>query len=160
MKKILKFGVLVLILAFIVIQFFRPDRISINEVTSDDITKKMQVPDNVHSIFKRSCYDCHSNHTKWPWYSNVAPVSWLVADDVRKARKKMNFSEWGKMSMGKQEKNLTSICDEISEEEMPLPNYLILHGDAKLTQQDKDAICNWIKSLGIESEDDDEKEKK
>lgn len=144
MKKILKIVLVVLLVGFIVIQFInRPDKTSSTEISADDITKKMSVPDNVQQILKRSCYDCHSNQTVWPWYSSIAPASWLVRDDVVKGRKKMNFSEWGKIPAAKQEARLNEICEEIKADEMPLPNYLILHGDAKLSPQDKDVLCKW-----------------
>ena len=142
-KKILKIVLIVLVAAIVIIQFFRPERLHTDEVTADHITKKMNVPDSVLSILKRSCYDCHSNHTTWPWYSNISPVSWLVADDVIQGRKKMNFSEWGKLSSSKQALRLENICEQIKEGEMPLPKYLIIHRDAVLSEQDKDILCKW-----------------
>jgi hypothetical protein len=160
MKKVLKWVFILLVLGIVVIQFFRPERVSLNQMTADDLNNKMQVPGNVQGILKRSCYDCHSNQTYWPWYSNVAPVSWLVADDVNNGRKKMNFSEWGKLAQSKQEKRLTDICDEITQGDMPLPKYLIIHKDAVLSQADKDAICGWINSLGIDSDSTDVKKDK
>jgi hypothetical protein len=93
----------------------------------------------------------------WPWYTNVAPVSWLVAQDVRNGRAKMNFSEWGKIPESKQEARLEAICDEIKEGEMPLPNYLIIHGDAKLTQQEKDILCKWTEDELKRREENEEK---
>lgn len=157
MKKIIKIVLIVIVIALVVIQFFRPDRISTQEINDNDITKKMQVPDNVQQIIKRSCYDCHSNHTVWPWYSNVAPMSWLVAKDVRNGRTKMNFSEWGKIPSAKQEARLEKLCDEIKEDEMPLKQYLLLHGDAKLSQQDKDALCAWAEAELKKRENENEK---
>ncbi len=142
----------------IAIQFInRPDKSASTEITADDITKKLVVPADVQNIIKRSCFDCHSNQTVWPWYSSVAPVSWLVADDIVKGRKKMNFNEWGKLSQSKQEKKLADICDQITDENMPLPKYLIIHKDAKLSQADKDALCNWTKSLLKDSDEKDNK---
>ena len=147
MKKILKIIVIVLIIGFIVIQFInRPDKSTTTEVTPGHITKVMNVPANVESILKRSCYDCHSDHTVWPWYSSIAPASWLVGDDVVKGRKKMNFSQWSKIPVAKQEARLNEICEEIKSDEMPLPPYLILHGDAKLSQADKDVLCQWVET--------------
>ena len=147
MKKILKIIVIVLIVGFIVIQFInRPDKSTTTEVTPGHITKVMNVPANVESILKRSCYDCHSDHTVWPWYSSIAPASWLVGDDVVKGRKKMNFSQWSKIPVAKQEARLNEICEEIKSDEMPLPPYLILHGDAKLSQADKDVLCQWVET--------------
>ncbi len=143
MKKILKISAITIAAIVILIQLYRPERFTTAEVTENHITKKLNVPPDVEKILKRSCFDCHSNHTVWPWYSNVAPMSWLVADDVKSGRSKMNFSEWGKMSASKQEIKLDKICDEISEGEMPLKKYLMIHKDAELSQADKDLLCGW-----------------
>jgi hypothetical protein len=162
MKRKIKLILVLLVVGFAVIQFFRPERFTSNEVTNDHIFKKMQVPENVQSILKRSCYDCHSNHTVWPWYSNVAPISWFVVSDVNEGRRKMNLSEWGKLTEKKQIKRLTDICDEITENRMPLGQYVIIHGDAKLSDTDKDVLCKWVKSVTKEGEENEteEKEKK
>ena len=144
MKKVLKIIVVILVVGFIAIQFInRPDKITISEISGDDITKKAAVPADVQTVLKRSCYDCHSNQTVWPWYSNIAPVSWLVADDVVKGKKKMNFSEWGKMSAPKQEKKFSDIIDQVTDTLMPLPKYLIIHKDAALSEADKQVILKW-----------------
>ncbi len=158
MKKFLKWFLIILIVAIIVIQFInRPDKSTSNNITADDITRKLTVPQSIQDIMKRSCYDCHSNQTAWPWYTNVAPVSWLIADDVFSGRKKMNFNEWGKLSQSKQEKKLADICDEITGDDMPLPKYLILHSDAKLSVADKDALCSWANSYLKDSDSTDTK---
>jgi hypothetical protein len=165
MKKILKITFIVIVGLLLLSQLYRPERFTTAEITSDHITKKLVVPANVESIMKRSCYDCHSNHTKWPWYSNIAPASWLLVYDIESAKKEMNFSEWGKMSESKREIKLESICEEIEEGEMPLPRYLILHPDAKLSEDDKKVLCDWANSqlegTGTydESGHDDKKEK-
>ena len=163
MKKVIKIILIVIIIAFVVIQFFRPERTTTEVYEESHITKIMNVPDDVHRILKRSCFDCHSDHTAWPWYTNVAPASWLVAKDVRNGRTKMNFSQWGKIPDAKREARLEAICEEITEGEMPLKEYLYLHGDAKLTPQDKDVLCNWVKAELKKIEDYvemDDKEKK
>lgn len=147
MKRILKWGFLLAVIAFIAIQFInRPDKTIAMELTQEDVVRKITVPENVGGILKRACYDCHSSYTRWPWYSSVAPVSWLVADDVTKGRKKMNFSEWGKIPQTKQELRLGDICEQVKSGEMPLPKYLIIHGDAKLTDSDKDILCKWAEA--------------
>ena len=147
MKKIIKIVLVVLVIGLIAIQFFnRPDKTTTTEITPAHITKVMNVPSNVESILKRSCYDCHSDHTVWPWYTSVAPVSWLVADDVVKGRKKMNFSQWSKIPDSKKEARLNEICEEIKSDEMPMPKYLYIHGDAKLTQAHKDILCKWVET--------------
>lgn len=159
MKKVIKYLVILIIIAFVVIQFFGPDRTTASNMTPDDINKKMQVPVNIQGIFKRSCYDCHSNETKWPWYSSVAPVSWVIADDITKGKAKMNFSEWGKMKESKQEERLSDICEQINEDKMPLPKYLLLHKDDALSKAEKDTIYSWVKSLGIDFDLEGDKKK-
>jgi cytochrome c551/c552 len=144
MKKVLKIIAVILIIGLIAIQFInRPDKTTISEVSPDDITKKAAVPADVQVILKRSCYDCHSSQTVWPWYSNIAPVSWLVADDVVKGRQKMNFNMWGRLSASKQEKKFSDIIDVISDASMPLPKYLIIHKDAALSESDKQVLLKW-----------------
>lgn len=170
MKKIIKIIIFVLILAFVVIQFFRPERTTTEVYGENHITKQMDVPDNVHRILKRSCFDCHSDHTIWPWYTNVAPASWLVAKDVRGGRAKMNFSEWGKISESKRESRLESICEEINDDEMPLKEYLLLHNDARLSPEEKDILCAWVEAelkkienrgqIEHDDDDDDDDDKK
>ena len=98
----------------------------------------------VESILRRSCFDCHSNETRWPWYSNVAPVSWLVVRDVNEARDEMNFSSW-KDPKGKLR---AEICENVREGEMPLAIYLPLHADAGLTAADKKTLCDWASRSG------------
>jgi len=159
MKKFIKYFVIFIIVALVVIQFFRPDKTVATSMTADDINKKMQIPANIQGIFKRSCYDCHSNETKWPWYSAVAPVSWVIADDITKGRAKMNFSEWGKMKESKQEQRLSDICEQIKEDKMPLPKYLLLHKDNTLSKAEKDTIYGWVKSLGIDFDLENNKKK-
>src|SRR5204863_8991438 len=128
----------------IAIQFMTgPDKTTISEVPPDDITTKAAVPADIQVILKRSCYDCHASQTVWPWYSNIAPVSWLVADDVVKGRQKMNFNTWGKLSASKQEKRFSDIIDQVTDTLMPLPNYLIIHKDAVLSDGDRQLIIKW-----------------
>jgi hypothetical protein len=153
MKKTLKLLALVIIALVILIQLYRPERYTTEEITSDHITNVINVPENVQSILKRSCYDCHSNQTRWPWYSGVAPVSWFVISDVSRGRSKMNFSEWSKYSKTKQGIKLDNICDEITEGDMPLKQYLYIHKDAVLSKEDKDILCRWAKEESKKLED-------
>lgn len=93
----------------------------------------------VERVLRRSCFDCHSNETKWPWYSGVAPSSWLVVRDVNEAREELNFSSW-KDPKGELR---TEICEKVREGEMPLGIYLPLHAEARLTEADKTLLCRW-----------------
>jgi hypothetical protein len=97
-------------------------------------------------VFERSCNDCHSYQTAWPWYSHVAPVSWLVVSDVNRGRKALNFSEWAGYRPEQQQKQLSEICKEVSGGEMPGLPYILLHRRAKLSTADVAAICRWTRT--------------
>ena len=103
----------------------------------------LKAPSEVKTILKNSCYDCHSNQTNWPFYSYIAPVSWLVSRDVNKGRNNLNFSEWNNLSIEKINKIKDEIAEEISEDEMPLPIYVFIHSDASLSNEQKLVIKNW-----------------
>jgi hypothetical protein len=147
MGKILKVGGIGLAVLLITIQFFRPERSNPALDPSGDITAQVPVPSAVRSILKRSCFDCHSNETRWPWYTNIAPVSWLVANDVKEGRAHLNFSEWGSYKQGKRISRLDIMISEVDKGGMPPKDYLLLHGDAALTEADKDTFCAWAEQL-------------
>jgi hypothetical protein len=105
-------------------------------------------PPAVAAILRRACFDCHSNHTRWPWYSHVAPVSWLVAADVREARGKMNFSRWGEMPAAKQGVLAGYIWHQVDTNGMPLPRYRMIHHDARLSDADRAVLRAWAGSYG------------
>lgn len=130
MKKLIAFVVVVLI----GIQFIPVER------TNPPVQSEIMAPDNIKAIFKKACYDCHSNETNWAWYTKVAPASFLAAKDVHDGRKHINFSEW---SINKEAKYKEAIWDEVREEQMPPWQYKIFHSEAKLTIQEKDLIRNW-----------------
>ncbi len=101
------------------------------------------VPANVQAVFQRSCKDCHSNETHWPWYSHVAPVSWVVVHDVNEARRMMNLSEWGAYPERKKRSRLEAICEQMDSGEMPDSKYTLIHRDARLTEEERKAVCAW-----------------
>jgi len=95
----------------------------------------------VGAILDRSCQDCHSSRTTWPWYSHVAPVSWIVSKHVRAGREILDFSDWANQPPSGDERML--ICDAVSDGRMPLPEYTLIHRNAKLSKRDVELICNW-----------------
>ena len=111
-----------------------------------DLMANVETPNAVKEILVRSCYDCHSNQTNYPWYSYVAPVSWLVAKDTREGRDELNFSTWGDLSKRKKIRTLNDIAEEVEEKEMPLEIYTVVHRDAKLSSEQIEAITAWTKS--------------
>jgi hypothetical protein len=110
------------------------------------VTAAISAPPEVLNIFKRSCFDCHSNETRWPWYSRIAPVSWLVGSDVREGRENMNFSDWNNLSADDQLFYKKTILKKITEDEMPLFIYKLGHPDARLSDGDKEIIQKWVLS--------------
>jgi hypothetical protein len=127
-------------------QFIRPERSNPPINTSQTIHASLPVDPAVDATFARSCNDCHSNLTVWPWYSNVAPVSWLLVSDVRRGRSNLNFSEWGSYPLEKQQELLKGICAEVSDKEMPGSAYTLMHPAARLTDADTGSICAWTRS--------------
>jgi hypothetical protein len=104
------------------------------------------LPLEIDGLLQRACYDCHSNETRWPWYASVAPASWLVAWDVRHARKHLNFSTWGDYPLEKQRDTLDEIVEMVVQDEMPLWYYRPLHPDARLTSAEREQLVAWAEA--------------
>jgi hypothetical protein len=143
MKKIFRWVLIILVCAFVVIQFIRPARTNPAVNPQQTIEANLQVSPQVAAIFDRSCNDCHSNKTVWPWYTNVAPVSWLLTNHVNEGRHNMNLSEWGSYDKDKQSRRLRDMCEQVQDGEMPLSTYTPLHPSAKLSAEDVKTICDW-----------------
>jgi hypothetical protein len=143
LKKILWWVAVIVPAIFILIQLGQPDRSNPPIDQSITIAAQAEFARPVSELIKASCFDCHSNETRWPWYSYVAPVSWLVADDVANGRRHLNFSEWGKYPKSKRVLKLGQIYEQVSKGDMPIQKYLFLHSDARLTAADRDSITDW-----------------
>ena len=143
MKKFLKIALIVIVVFLVVAQFIRPSHVNPPIDPAKTLVANAPVPPNVEAIFERSCYDCHSNKTVYPWYNKVAPVSWLLASDVNDGRRALNFSEWASYPQKRKLRRLKGICDEIKQDDMPLWFYRPLHPQSKLSGADKTAICTW-----------------
>ncbi len=146
MRKILKIIALVLVFGFVVIQFYRPDRTNLPVVQAETLEATTQVSENVAAILKRSCSDCHSNETIYPWYSNISPFSWLLADHIEEGRRELNYSVWNTYSAKKKRHKFEKICEQITSGEMPHNQYLWLHADAQLSEEDKKIVCDWAET--------------
>jgi hypothetical protein len=104
-------------------------------------------------ILKRACGDCHSSETRWPWYSHVAPISWVVADDVNLGRSHINFQDWEAQENPKEaSEHLALICQQVREKGMPPLSYRMMHRESRLSEKDVDAICAWSQSVGTDLE--------
>jgi hypothetical protein len=108
------------------------------------VSGEIQVPAEIHDVIKKSCYDCHSHQTNWPWYSRIAPSSWLVINDVNEGRKHLNFSTWNTYTSREKIKIYEEIREVLEKEEMPLKPYLWMHPEAELSQEDLQNLYQWL----------------
>lgn len=135
---------LITFIVFAAIQFVRPARNNSSEELATDITKTIHVPDDVLNILKNSCYDCHTNNSRYPWYANIQPVGWMMAKHIKAGKADLNLSEFGTYSGRKQANKLRVIESSIRDRSMPIKNYTMMHRDATLSNEDKDLITKWV----------------
>jgi hypothetical protein len=138
---------------FIVIQFIRPGYNKSSQILTTDISKVITIPDTVLTLLKNACYDCHSDNTDYPWYSNVQPMGWLMAYHIKQAKNQLNFSAFGSYPQRRQLSKLDGIANSIKDDIMPLKSYKIMHKSARLSAVEKSLLINWtqqsIDSLSV-----------
>jgi hypothetical protein len=139
-----------LLIVFVALQFIRPTRNSSTTLSTNDISKAYIVPENVLKVFEKSCYDCHSNNSAYPWYTNIQPIGLWMQQHIDEGKDELNFSEFKSYSIKRQLKKMKEIRNEINEDEMPLSSYLIIHRDANLNNEQKKSIIDW--TLAMEKE--------
>ncbi|SHO60248.1 heme-binding domain-containing protein [Algoriphagus zhangzhouensis] len=144
--KVWQYGLLGLGIIFLVIQFVPNQLPEVIENNPKDLMGSGLVEGEMATLLKTACYDCHSNETKYPWYSFVAPASWLVAKDTREGREEVNFSYWTDIDMMDKLAILDDVYSEVEEKHMPLPIYLSMHSEAKLTPEDRQKIMEWAEA--------------
>lgn len=147
LKRILKLGGIALLALLVLAQFVPVDR------TNPPAGEEIVAPAEVMTVLERACYDCHSNETVWPAYSRIAPVSWLVARDVRLGREALNYSSWGRYSAEERSELLEETWEEVEEGEMPMKAYVLLHPAARLTAEDEGVLRAWSMAPGSRSDD-------
>lgn len=143
MKKFFKRFFLLLLFVFITLQFVKSKKNESASISANDITTKYAVPADVMASLQTSCYDCHSNNTKYPWYNNIQPLAWWLADHIEEGKNEINFNEFAAYSPRRQYKKFKEINTQLEEDEMPLKSYTIIHGNAKLSKEQKVQIYNW-----------------
>ncbi len=137
---------ILLLIAFVVIQFFRPKKNISEGPQPNNIALLYPVPDHVKSILAKACNDCHSNNTRYPWYNNVQPVTWWLNDHMEEGKKELNFDEFATYRPRRQYKKLEEVNEQLKKGEMPLDSYTWIHKDAKLTDDERSAIAEWVES--------------
>ena len=145
--------------AFMVIQFFQPDKNNNDVVVSNNISSIVALPDEVNKLLHVSCYDCHSNNTEYPWYSNIQPIGWWQASHIKDGKRELNFNEFATYTTKKQLKKLEEIKESQKDKWMPIDSYIWIHGNARLSDEQRQLIFNWadsaaktISSLSVKEE--------
>lgn len=137
MKKFIRWVLFLSVVGLVLIQFLPVER------SNPPVTGEISAPDQVMQLLEASCYDCHSNETRWPWYSRIAPVSWRIAEHVRKGRGNLNFSEWQGFSVEDRERATEEIWEVVEKGAMPLSDYLRMHPEAVITDPQREALRRW-----------------
>jgi len=145
--KIVKIIAIVLLVAFVGIQFIPTTRNQSEVVPKTDFILVNDVPNDIKNKLQVSCYDCHSNNTIYPWYNKVQPVAWFLEDHIKEGKAELNFNEWANYSDRRKNSKLRSIISQIEEGEMPLDSYTFIHKDAILSDEDKRMIIDYLTAL-------------
>ena len=129
-------------------QLYQPSpNLDYGKVLPENFTKLYYVPMNVQTILKTSCYDCHSNNTNYPWYSNLQPIRFFMDGHINEGKENLNFSEFGNYSRRKKENKLDRIIKQIKSDEMPLNSYTLIHKNAKLLDENKIVLIHWMQEI-------------
>lgn len=142
-KKILVF----LLVVLLVMQFFGPDKNEGEASSLEAFIAETNPPENVKAIFKESCFDCHSNVTKYPWYSSITPINYWMDEHIKTGKKKLNFSKWADYSLKRKEHKFEELWEEVEKKKMPLDSYTWTHSEANLSQEQIDLVVNWAKKV-------------
>ncbi|WP_341840128.1 heme-binding domain-containing protein [Chitinophaga caseinilytica] len=142
--RILKLSLIGVLVAFLIIQFFKPAPNKANPPFPDDFTNVYEVPPKIHAILQAACYDCHSNNTRYPWYARVQPVTWFLDHHVREGKDDLNFHEYGTYSAKRRRTKLKRIREQLETGGMPLRSYIWMHDSADLSPGDRQMMIRWL----------------
>jgi hypothetical protein len=145
--KLLKLGLLALAGLFVIFQFFRPTKNLSTAPSASGIASTFTVPSDVQALLRRSCYDCHSNNTVYPWYAEVQPVGWWLNSHITHGKRMLNFDDFRAYPLFRQYHRFGDIIEQVTKDDMPLPSYLIIHRYAKLSPQEKTVLVDWSKAM-------------
>ena len=146
MKRAIKIIVIALFAGFAALQFIRPDMTNPPVAVELTLEATTEVPENVRRILTRSCADCHSHDTVYPWYTNIQPSGWFQDWHIREGRAELNLSEWAKLEDRRKKRKLEEICEQVETREMPLVSYLWIHRDARMSDEEIRLVCDWTKA--------------
>lgn len=145
--KIIKKILWILLIVFIIAQFFGPEKNEGDIASIDAFLTETNPPNDVKAILKESCFDCHSDVTRYPWYSNITPVNYWLADHVKDGTKHFNVSGWEQNSVKRKDHKFEELIEMVEEKEMPLPSYTWTHTEAKLSDTQIASVISWAKQV-------------
>lgn len=143
MKRAVKWAGIGLAAVLVVIQFFQPEKNMGPVDPAEDLLMLTSPPEHLAELIKNSCYDCHSNQTVYPWYSKIAPVSWYLRKHIKEGKEDLNASEYGSMDKADKIELLVDFCEVVETGKMPMVSFTLIHKAARLSEEDKEAICIW-----------------
>ena len=143
MKRVVKITLIIAAFLAVIAQFVRPDLTNPPTEAGQSLEATMEVPTGVAGILRRSCNDCHTNATSYPWYSQITPISWWLKNHVENGREHLNFSTWNAYETSRKIRKLDEICSEVESRGMPLPSYTWAHRDAPLSYAEIKMLCDW-----------------
>jgi len=147
MKKTFRKILVVLLIVLLCIQFIRIDKTNPASIAENDFLKITAADPELTAIIKTSCYDCHSNESTYPWYTNIAPVSWWIKHHINEGREELNFSEWGTYKEKRKNHKMEECVELVEAGEMPMSSYTLMHSEAKLTAEQKEKLLVFFNSL-------------
>ncbi|MCP4313583.1 MAG: heme-binding domain-containing protein [Bacteroidetes bacterium] len=145
-RKGIKIAGLILTGGLIVMQFVQPEQNRFEGSPEHDMLTSLSAPVHLAALLKNSCYDCHSENSRYPWYSKISPVSWYLSGHIQRGKEAVNFSNFNQLDPRKKISVLSGICEVVESGTMPLPSFLIIHGDAGLDEDEMETICHWSES--------------
>jgi hypothetical protein len=145
--KALKFIAGIMVILLIAIQFFPAKKNLGDNGTANDLIVMYKTPADISHLLTSACYDCHSNHTQYPWYNRIQPVGWFLGNDIQEAKKHINLGEFSTYPKDRQKGTLEFMISDIEENDMPLPSYRLMHPEARLSEQEKQDLIAWLSSV-------------
>jgi hypothetical protein len=142
----LKRALIIIVVLFILIQFIRIEKNNALFVAENDFLALTKAPEEIKTMVKSACYDCHSNTTHYPWYSEIAPVSWFIEHHIKEAKHHLNFSEWSSYSLKKANHKLEECYEELERHKMPTSGYALMHKEARLSNEQIITLAQWFKN--------------
>tara|TARA_R110002096_G_scaffold4954_9_gene23210 strand:- start:160 stop:618 length:459 start_codon:yes stop_codon:yes gene_type:complete len=144
MKKKLRTIGLIFLVVLVGIQFIPISRNQGNEVPANDFIETYHPPERIANLLKNACYNCHSNHTDYPWYRYIQPVGWFLERHIRKGKDQLNLSEFNTYSSRRKRSKLKSMANQVRDGVMPLSSYTIMHREARMSEGDKEVLIDWV----------------